>query len=525
MLGPVRLRHLDQPITVCLEALVPADNFYRHLDRSLNLAFVRDLVRDTYADVGRPSIDPIVFFKLQLVMFFEHLHSERDLMRTAADRLSVRWYLGYNFHESLPDHSSLTRIRERYDLPIFRRFFEVIVEQCQQAGLVWGKELYFDGTKVDANAALDSAEPRFAVEAHLQRLFGQEAVAGQSATADTIGPEAQVDAELARSGRDSTTPMPLPVAISDEARQALAETNDQRRDWIARDGRPDRTLTHGHGGYDRLTDFVASPTDPDAALMKRKQGSHFGYHDHYVVDGGKARVILNVLVTPADVMDNQPMLDLLWRTRFRWQLQPRQVTGDTRYGTVENIVPIENAGIRAYLPLPDLDKRNPLYGPSKFSYDAERDVYVCPQGCLLTRYATLPTDRKVKYRASPIACSGCSVKAECTTGANGRQVQRDFDEEYRDRVRAYHDTEAYKKAMRKRQVWVEPLFGEAKEWHGLRRFRLRTLWKVNVEALMIAAGQNLKRLLSKQGWGRRPWPGDVPGLFLSTFSWQPISIS
>src|SRR5512135_740894 len=111
---------------------------------------------------GRPSIDPAVFFKLQLVMFFEGIRSERLLMRHADDRLSVRWYLGYDLDEPLPDHSSLTRIRTRY--------FEAIVDQCQQAGLVWGKDLYADATKVQANAALSSMKPRFAVDAHLAAL-------------------------------------------------------------------------------------------------------------------------------------------------------------------------------------------------------------------------------------------------------------------------------------------------------------------------------------------------------------------
>jgi hypothetical protein len=77
-------------------------------------------------------------------MFFEGLRSERLLMRHAADRLSVRWYAGYDLGGPLPDHSSLTRIRERYSVVIFRRFFEKIVEQCQQVGLVWGRELYID---------------------------------------------------------------------------------------------------------------------------------------------------------------------------------------------------------------------------------------------------------------------------------------------------------------------------------------------------------------------------------------------
>ncbi len=95
-------------------------------------------------------------------------------MRHADDRLSGRWYLGYDLDESLPDHSSLTRIRTRYGVEMFRRFFEAIVDQCQQAGLVWGKELYADATKVQANAALSSMKPRFAVEAHLAALFAQE---------------------------------------------------------------------------------------------------------------------------------------------------------------------------------------------------------------------------------------------------------------------------------------------------------------------------------------------------------------
>jgi transposase len=109
---------------VSLEELVPADHFYRHLDRVLDLSFVRDLVQDRYAvGLGRPSVDPVVFFRLQLVMFFEGIRSERLLMRTVADRLSVRWFLGYNLDEPLPDHSSLTRIRTRYGLAVFRRFF------------------------------------------------------------------------------------------------------------------------------------------------------------------------------------------------------------------------------------------------------------------------------------------------------------------------------------------------------------------------------------------------------------------
>jgi Transposase DDE domain len=116
------------------------------------------------------------------------------------------------------------------------------------------------------------------------------------------------------------------------------------------------------------------------------------------------------------------------------------------------------------------------------------------------------TGQKAEYSAEAATCNACPLKAQCTPSDQGRQVHRSFHASYLERVRSYHQTHAYQKAMRKRKVWVEPLFAEAKDWHGLRRFRLRLLWRVNCEALRIASGQNLKRLLKKRGWGRRPFP-------------------
>jgi hypothetical protein len=90
-------------------------------------------------------------------------------MGVVAERLCLRCYLGYDLHEPLAHHSSLTRIRQRYGLLVFRHFLERIVEECMQAGLVWGEELFFEATKVkvEANASMESPVPRFSAEAHL----------------------------------------------------------------------------------------------------------------------------------------------------------------------------------------------------------------------------------------------------------------------------------------------------------------------------------------------------------------------
>jgi hypothetical protein len=259
-------------------------------------------------------------------------------------------------------------------------------------------------------------------------------------------------------------------------------------------------------GYERTSAWRVSPTDPDATPMRTKHGTTLGYHDHYVVDGGKARVILAALVTPADVMENVPLQDLLWRVCFRRKLRPRQVTGDTTYGTTENIVALEDGGIRAFFPLPDFDTRTPYYGPSRFTYDAQRDIYQCPQEQPLPRRKTKYTEAVVLYRADAAICNACTMKSACTGSDRGRMIHRSLYADYLERVRRYHATEAYQKAMRKRQVWVEPLFAEAKAWHGLRRLRLRGLLNANIQGLLIAAGQNLKRFLAATGWGRRHAP-------------------
>jgi|SRR5215212_9986807 len=507
MMG-TKIRHFSPLPNLSLEELVPKDNLYRRLEERLDLSFVRELVRDCYACSGRPSVDPVVFFRLQLVMFFENIRSERRLMEVAADRLSIRWFLGYDLDEPLPDRSSLTRIRERYGLEIFRRFFERILEECFEAGLVWGEELFFDSTKVEANADVDSLRSRSIAQNHLEELFEE-----------TGGPEKIEDFATPHPSPDASAADALPTAVD----EALEEDNARKsKDWISREGRQDRAFSSGP--RERTADRLVSTTDPDATPTRASEGeTKLGYQTHYVVDGGKARVVLNVLVTPSEVSENRPMLDLLWSTAFRWHIRPRRVTGDAKYGTRQNVAALEKVGIRAYVAIPNFDFRDTgLFGPGHFRYDPERDVYVCPAGEHLHWRAHNSGARGTMYRAKAEVCNACKLKNRCTDSKNGRTVYRPRDEDYYDRVRAYRGTFAYDKALQKRRVWVEPLFAEAKDWHGMRRFRLRRLKKVNIEASLIASGQNVKRLLAFGG--RRPKkPAQAAALRPSTATGHEIS--
>jgi transposase len=272
MLGPPNPRCLDQPIAVSLEELVPADNFYLHLEAKLDLGFIRDWTRELYAERGRPSIDPVVFFKLQLIMFFEGIRSERKLIETASLNFAHRWYLGYALDEQLPDHSSLTRIRQRLGIDIFQRFFEQVVNLCQEAGLVWGRELYFDATWVRADADTDSLVLRFYREAktHLTGVFAtdpapseeQQSVVGDSPISDGF--------------------MPFPTC---EGEHAVTEADVNPPRWNLLDERRLDPMRPSHRGYRRTSDFWVSTTDPDATPMWTAGKARLGYHDHYVVAG------------------------------------------------------------------------------------------------------------------------------------------------------------------------------------------------------------------------------------------------
>ncbi|MGB3701170.1 MAG: transposase [Anaerolineales bacterium] len=347
----------------------------------------------------------------------------------------------------------MSKIRERYGLEVFHQFFEKIVELCAAAGLVWGEELYFDGTKVRANADIRGLIDRAEYEAkqHLEELWG---------------PHEKV----------STT-----ETLSDLVEKYNGE----------------QIIGTRKSSYQRLADEKVSPVDPAASPMRPSGGGStvLGYHDHYVVDGGKARIILSALVTPASIMDNTPLLEMVDWVCDRWQLKPKIASGDAKYGTVPNIVGLEKRGLKAYIPIPNLSKRTDYFPASQFKYDPENDQYRCPQGQFLTLFSRRKTEEVFVYRGEAEVCNTCPVKEACTGSKSGRHIFRSFHQVYLDRVAAYSQTKAYNKAMRKRGVWVEPLFGEAKNFHRLRRFRLRGLQKANIEGVMIAAGKNLKRLL------------------------------
>ena len=166
MLGRKERDQLELFITGSLRQLVPDDHILARVDRVLDLSWLRDEVADLYcADNGRPGIDPEAAVRLMLAGFLLGLVHDRRLMREAQVNLAIRWFVGYGLHEALPDHSSLTRIRQRWGAERFRRIFQRTVKACVAAKIATGEVVHIDASLIRADVSWESL-----VERHVDQV-------------------------------------------------------------------------------------------------------------------------------------------------------------------------------------------------------------------------------------------------------------------------------------------------------------------------------------------------------------------
>ena len=161
MLGHKERGQLELFMTGSLRQLIPDDYILAKVDRVLDLTWLRAEVSDLYCEHnGRPGIDPEVAVRLMLAGFLLGIVHDRRLMREAQVNLGIRWFIGYGLHETLPDHSSLTRIRQRWGVERFRRIFERTVEACIAAKIAKGDVVHVDASLIRADVSWESLAVR-----------------------------------------------------------------------------------------------------------------------------------------------------------------------------------------------------------------------------------------------------------------------------------------------------------------------------------------------------------------------------
>ena len=421
-----------------LRDLVPKDHLLRRVDNVLDLSWLHEELRECYCqDNGRPSIDPESALRLMLAGFFEGIVHDRKLMRRAQTDLAFRWFAGYRLDEALPDHSSLTRIRQRWGVERFQRIFQKTVQACVDAHLVNGETVHIDASLIRADVSWESLTTQHA----------------ESVLAENEAPE------------DDEPPKP-------------------------RRGRP---RTKPPKAKKRST------TDPDATMTTSRRDHRLepSFKQHTAVDD-QAGVVVDVALTTGEVNEGGQLLEQLERIETTTGTRVQTVTADKSYAHTANYHALEEREIDVIIP-PQATARRPKHIPgARFKYDAKHRVLHCPGGKKLPRKGYDETAGGWRYCASAHDCNTCALRNRCfTTSAKSRTIIiKDGHEALlrarRRKARGWDEstTEYYK-----RHRWrVEGAHGEAKTQHGLRRAIRRGLDNVTIQVYLTAAVMNLKRL-------------------------------
>jgi transposase len=431
-----------------LEDQVPETHLLRLIEKHISFSFVREKLKASYSDTGRPSIDPELLLRILLIGYLYGITSERKLVEELRMHLAWRWFTGLGFDQEIPHHSTFSKNRHgRFqESKLFEELFEQIVKQCVEVGLVQGKHLSVDGSFVEANACKESRIPR--------------------------------------------EQLPEAAQVNQTVRQYLAELAEQN------------PVEEPVQQQEQV-----STTDPDSTYAtKGGTPARLGYYDNYLVDNHSC-VIVGVQATAARMsQETVAAQDML--TRFaQWQgREPESVAADTTYGNGEFLQWLAERNVTAYMRTRDsvLRKNNPGYGPERFTYQPESNSYRCPAGEQLNYVGLNVRNRAHAYIGSAKRCGACSQKAQCTTGRY-KYLAIHIHESVRQRARELAKTPEFAKAQRQRKK-VEALFAELKNQIGLRRLRLRRMKFVREQFWLAATVQNMKRLVRFLSQPAEPLP-------------------
>lgn len=453
-----------------LRSLIPDDHILVRIDAVLDLSWVRGDVEGLYClDNGRPGLDPEVVVRLMLAGLVEGIVHDRALLRRVQTDIALRWFIGYRLDEELPDHSTLTRVRERWGAEVFERVFERTVAQCMAAGLVEATAVHVDSTLIRADASPNS--------------FVKEHVARVAATHGDL--EAEGDA----AGGVEQESSEEPVAVG-PAESAAAEDG--------RDARGDVALGPGSSrkSKDSPEPVRRSQTDPDCRFGRsgRQRGYEPSYKVHAVVEDSHG-VVVGCGLTAGNVHDGETLMGLLAATQARTKERVERVAADTAYGKASNLGALERAGIEAVIPPQAPSRHRGGFPAFRFSYDPQTDRVKCPRKRYLHRHRE--TETGVEYRSQSADCRSCRHAGCCLSKSSSTRtilIVHDHEALVRARRRQWRGEIRSNPLCRRRWSRVERTFGESKCRHGLRRAARRGLTKVWVQVQLAFSVQNLRRL-------------------------------
>jgi transposase len=419
-----------------LDKRIRPDHLLRKISEQIDFNFIYKEVKDTYGKKGNVSVPPPVILKMMLLLMLYNVRSERELIDTLPERLDWLWFLGYDLNEEIPNHSVLSKARARWGVEVFKSFFERIVWQCVESGLVNGHKLFVDASLIDANASNNSVVDKETLKKHLKQGY------------QTL--EERLD--------DLSTEKDMPA----NAR-------------------------------------FLSTTDPDASVTRQFHGkSKLRYKTHRAVDP-KHEVITATKITPGSVDDGHMLKTMITEHQENTQKQVDTVAADQKYGSIENFLQCHDLGIKAHIPSVEdahkgLGRKKDIFPKEAFQYDSKTDTYICPAGEVLRKRHYFKDRRHYEYQASKGTCAGCELREKCTRSRTGRTLKRHIRQAELASMLKQAKSKAALKDLKTRQHLSERSFARSTRY-GFKRARWRRLWRMEIQDFLIAAIENISILI------------------------------
>ncbi len=433
-----------------LDNRVRRDHVLRKVARLVDFEFVYTEVKESYGYNGNVSVPPPMILKLMLLLVLYNVRSERELMATLAERLDWLWFLGLDLDSEIPDHSVLSKARRRWGAELFRRFFERIVWQCVESGLVDGKKLFCDSSLIEADASCNSVVDAQGLKRYLNPAYQE------------------LEARL-------------------EEREEKENNDDDSQGASPRQNIVNQRYT--------------STTDPDASVVRKGQGkAKLHYQTHRSIDGAYG-VITATLIGPGDENEAHRLGDLIEAHHDNTRRRAEVVVADSKYGTTANFLQCYDRGILAHIPVlkqtqDQQERRRKIFPESLFAYDPQTDTYTCPAGQTLKRRKHWVERKAFEYVTARGVCQQCPLRVQCTRSQSaGRTLKRHERQEVLENLRAQAQSWSSKRDIQIRQHFMERSFAQGKRF-GLKRARWRGRLRVQIQDYLIAAAQNIELLIA-----------------------------
>lgn len=427
-------------IFTSVEELMPQEHFLRDLEQLVDFSFIYKKVKNLYSNTGRRSIDPVVIVKMLLIGYLYGINSERKIEQEIKVNIAYRWFLGIDFDEIVPDHSTISQLRRRKfkDSSLFQEIFDEIVIKCIKTGLVTGKLLLTDSTHIKANAT-NSLRETITIEdkpsKYIQKL-------DEMAISEGL--------------------------IKETSTRQIAKTKE----------------------------VVKSVTDPDCGVLNRP-GKPKGFHylSHQTCDG-ESGIITDVFVTPANVSDNVPHKERITHQIEKFNLKTQEIGADAGYYSGEIHKEMFDRNIKTYIPIIKNEVENDEnISLSDFEYNEEKDCFLCPTNKYLTRKSYRRGKGTLKFSTSPKDCNNCEFKEKCIGNQTKKIIEKAFNFKYTIKQNENVATERYFQVMRLRKIWSEGNFSHQKANHNLNNLKKRGNANVTEHCLLSACAFNLKRMV------------------------------